>query len=140
MSSTVFQIKNGSAWHDYSDMVKMSGMSWKRNDLDADGSGRSPLDGYMWRSVVARKRSISYDLMPDREARYASLDTDLQPPFFAAYRRRPFIAPALRRRWMRTLRISETGPEESLRSLRGNSYADHLCPLQIHFCRSCAHR
>lgn len=82
MSSTVFQIKNGSAWHDYSDMVKMSGMGWKRNDLDADGSGRSPLDGYMWRSVVARKRSISYDLMPDREARYASLDTDLQQPFF----------------------------------------------------------
>ena len=66
MSSTVLKIKNGSSWHDYSDMVKMSGLGWKRNDLDADGSGRSPLDGLMWRSVVARKRTLSFDAMPDR--------------------------------------------------------------------------
>ena len=80
--STVFKIKNGSAWHDYSDLVKMSGMSWKRNDLDADGSGRSTLDGTMWRSVVARKRTLDFEIMPDRQSRYAALDTDLQQPFF----------------------------------------------------------
>lgn len=84
MSSTVLKIRNGAAWHDYSDLVKMSGMGWKRNDLDADGSGRSPLDGYMWRSVVARKRTLDYEVMPDREERYAALDTDLQQPFFEA--------------------------------------------------------
>ena len=82
--STVFKIKNGSAWHDYSDMVKMSGMGWKRNDLDADGSGRSALDGTMWRSVISRKRTLPFEIMPDREDRYASLDTDLQQPFFEA--------------------------------------------------------
>ena len=84
MSSTVLKIKNGSEWHDYSDMVKMSGYGWKRNDLDAEGSGRSPLDGFMWRSVVARKRTLDFEAMPDREARYAALDTDLQQTFFEA--------------------------------------------------------
>lgn len=81
--STVLKIKNGSDWHDYSDMVKLSGVGWKRNDLDADGSGRT-LDGLMWRSVVARKRTLEFTLMPDRLDRYASLDTDLQQPFFEA--------------------------------------------------------
>lgn len=83
MSSTVLKIKNGSDWHDYSDMVKLSGMGWKRNDLDADGSGRT-LDGLMWRSVVARKRTLDFEVLPDREARYAALDTDLQQPLFEA--------------------------------------------------------
>lgn len=81
--STVLKIKNGSDWHDYSDMVKLSGVSWKRNDLDAEGAGRT-LDGLMWRAVVANKRAQEFALMPDRQERYAALDTDLQQPFFEA--------------------------------------------------------
>ena len=83
--STVLKIYNTTAetWHDYSSMVKMSGFAWKRNDLDAEGSGRT-LDGLMWRSKVADKRTIDFQLMPDREDKYAALDTDLQQPFFQA--------------------------------------------------------
>lgn len=83
MSSTVLKIKNGTEWHDYSAMVKLSGVGWKRNDLDADGSGRT-LDGLMWRSVKARKRTLDFEVLPDREASYAAMDTDLQQPFFEA--------------------------------------------------------
>lgn len=83
-ASTVLEIKNGSDWHAYSDMVKLSGLGWKRNDLDADGSGRSPLTGTMLRSLVARKRTLEFTLMPDRQSRYASLDTDLSQESFEA--------------------------------------------------------
>lgn len=81
--STVLRIKNGSAWHDYSDMVIMSGLSWKRNDLDAEGSGRT-LDGIMHRAKIAEKRTLDWSLMPDRQDRYAALDTDLSQPTFQA--------------------------------------------------------
>lgn len=81
--STVLKIKNGNTWNDYSDMVKLSGVGWKRNDLDAEGAGRT-LDGLMWRAVVANKRTLEFALMPDRQDRYAALDTDLQQPFFEA--------------------------------------------------------
>ena len=84
MSGTVLEIQNGSSWHDYSDMVKLSGLGWKRNDLDADGSGRSPLTGTMLRSLVARKRTLEWTLMPDRQSRYADLDTDLSQETFQA--------------------------------------------------------
>lgn len=80
---TVLKIKNGSSWHDYSDMVQLSGVGWKRNDLDADGSGRT-LDGLMHRSKVTDKRTLEYSLMPDRQSRYASLDTDLSQVEFEA--------------------------------------------------------
>lgn len=77
--STVFKILTApDTWHDYSDMVKMSGFGWKRNDLDAEGSGRT-LDGVMHRSKIATKRTIEFQLMPDRASRYADLDTDLSP-------------------------------------------------------------
>ena len=83
--STILKIKNGSSWHDYSNMVKLSGVSWKRNDLDADGSGRT-LDGKMWRSRITDKRTLEFQLMPDRQAKYADLDTDLcQETFEAQY-------------------------------------------------------
>lgn len=77
--STVFKVQVAQdTWHDYSDMVKMSGFGWKRNDLDAEGSGRT-LDGVMHRAKIATKRTIEFQLMPDRGSRYASLDTDLSP-------------------------------------------------------------
>ena len=79
--STVFKIKNGNAWHDYSDMVKLSGVSWTRNTLDAPGAGRT-LDGVMHRAFVANKRTLEYQLMPDRLDRYAALDTDLDQQEF----------------------------------------------------------
>lgn len=81
--STVLKIQNGSSWHDYSDMVKLSGLGWKRNDLDADGSGRT-LDGVMHRARVADKRTLEWQLMPDKADRYAALDTDLSQQEFQA--------------------------------------------------------
>lgn len=81
--STVLKIKNGSAWHDYSDMVQMSGLGWKRNDLDADGAGRT-LDGIMHRAKIGTKRTLDWKLMPDLQSRYADLDTDLSQPVFQA--------------------------------------------------------
>lgn len=80
MSSTVFQVLAGTVWHDYSDLVTMSGFGWKRNDLDADGTGRSTLDGKMHRTKIGTKRTIDFKLMPDRNVRYAALDDDLSPP------------------------------------------------------------
>lgn len=81
MSSTVFQVRAGSAWHDYSDLVKMSGFGWKRNDLDAEGTGRSTIDGKMHRTKITTKRTVEFQLMPDRTGtRYANLDDDLSPP------------------------------------------------------------
>ncbi len=80
MSSTVFEVEAGSEWHDYSDMVKMKGYGWARNDLDADGSGRT-MGGDMWRAKIGAKRALEYQLMPDRAARYAALDDDLSPKF-----------------------------------------------------------
>ena len=77
--STVFQVLAGSEWHDYSDMVQMSGFTWKRNDLDAESSGRT-LDGIMRRTKIAEKRTLEFQLMPDRMDRYAALDDDLSPP------------------------------------------------------------
>lgn len=83
---TILKIKNGDDWHDYSSMVIMSGLGWKRNDLDAEGSGRT-LDGDMWRVKVAQKRTLDFKLLPDREERYADIDTDLsQEEFDVQYR------------------------------------------------------
>jgi hypothetical protein len=80
---SVLRIKNGSSWHDYSNMVQLSGVGWKRNDLDADGSGRT-LDGRMHRAKITDKRTMDYTLMPDRQSRYAALDTDLSQEEFEA--------------------------------------------------------
>lgn len=80
---TVFQIKSGSSWHDYSSLVKLSGAGWSRNDLDADGSGRT-LDGIMHRAKVDTKRTIAYQLLPADRGSYANLDTDLSQQTFEA--------------------------------------------------------
>lgn len=81
--STVFQIYNSAAatWHDYSGAVTRSGIAWERNDLDSDSSGRT-LDGIMHRTKIGDKRKLTFKLMPDRQSRYAQLDTDLQQPTF----------------------------------------------------------
>ena len=79
--STVFKIKNGNSWHDYSDLVKISGISWKRNPLDAEGAGRT-LDGVMHRKFVANKITLDCTLMPDIRGDYADLDIDLQQEEF----------------------------------------------------------
>lgn len=83
--STVLKIYNeaAAAWHDWSDIAKRSGIGWSRNDLDAESSGRT-LDGLMHRTKVTTKRKISYELMPDRQSRYADLDDDLSQPTFQA--------------------------------------------------------
>ena len=78
MSSTVFMIYNdeASAWHDYSNAVIMKGMGWSRNDIDAADAGRTQ-DGRMHRAKVDVKRTMDYQLMPNRGSMYANLDTDL---------------------------------------------------------------
>ena len=82
---SVFKIKNGNELHDYSGMVKLSGMGWTRNDLDSESSART-LDGVFHRTRVAIKRKLTFDLMPDRASKYADLDTDLtQETFEATY-------------------------------------------------------
>lgn len=83
--STVLQIysQTAGAWHDYSGMVKRSGLSWSRNDLDSDDAGRT-LDTVMHRAKLGAKRSISFQCMPDRQSRYADLDTDLSQETFQA--------------------------------------------------------
>ena len=83
--STVFKIYNDAAqaWHDYSAMAKRSSIGWQRSDLDSDSSGRT-LDGLMHRTKIADKRKLSYELMPDRQSRYADLDIDLQQTTFQA--------------------------------------------------------
>lgn len=80
MSSTVFKVRSGAEWHDYSNLVTLSGFGWKRNDLDAEGTGRSTLDGMMHRTKITTKRTIEFQLMPDRNGRYAQLDDDLSLP------------------------------------------------------------
>lgn len=80
---STLKIQNGNAWHDYSSMVKLSGLGWTRNDLDADGSGRT-LDGKMHRAKIAEKRTLDWQLMPDRQSKYADLDTDLSQQQFQA--------------------------------------------------------
>lgn len=83
--STVFKIYNAAAaqWHDWSDMAKRSGIGWTRNDLDGDDTGRT-LDMEMQRVKLGAKRKLSFELMPDRQSRYAALDDDLSQTFFQA--------------------------------------------------------
>lgn len=82
--STILKIYNATAnaWHDYSSMARRSGIGWQRSDLDSDSSGRT-LDGLMHRTRIADKRKLSFELMPDRQSRYADLDTDLQQTTFS---------------------------------------------------------
>lgn len=83
--STVFKIYNeaAAAWHDWSDVVKRSGFGWTRNDLDSESSART-LDGLFHRVKIDTKRKITFELMPDRQSRYADLDDDLSQPTFSA--------------------------------------------------------
>lgn len=46
---------------DFTDCLKMDGMIWARNDLDADGTGRD-LSGLLTRKKVATKRKLTVSL------------------------------------------------------------------------------
>lgn len=53
----VFQVDG----QDFTDCLKLDGMGWTRNDLDAPGAGRD-LSGLMSRKRVATKRKLSVSL------------------------------------------------------------------------------
>lgn len=72
----VFEVLSPSGiWHDYSGVVKARGFGWRRLDLNA--AENRTIDKLLHRVVVARKRVLSYQLMPDHSGRYAALDSDL---------------------------------------------------------------
>lgn len=69
--------------HDYSPYVKISGVSWSRNDLDSDQTKRTK-DGKMRRQKIGTKRKISYEIVHATREILAQLDDDLSRTTFTA--------------------------------------------------------
>lgn len=69
--------------HDYSPYVKISGISWSRNDLDSDQTKRTK-DGKMRRQKIATKRKISFEIINATREILAQLDDDLSKATFSA--------------------------------------------------------
>lgn len=69
--------------HDYTQYIEDKGVSWSRNDLDSEDTGRT-LDGVMHRTKITTKRKITYKLMNMTRAVMAQLDTDLSSDTFSA--------------------------------------------------------
>lgn len=70
--------------HDYSRLVKRSGVGWKRNDLDSDKTKRTKA-GTMRRDKITTKRTVSYEILPHAtQAELAQLDDDLSRETFSA--------------------------------------------------------
>lgn len=69
--------------HDYSPYVKMSGISWSRNDLDSAQTKRTK-DGVMRRQKIGTKRKLSYEIINATREVLAQLDDDLSKATFSA--------------------------------------------------------
>ena len=69
--------------HDYSPYIKMSGLSWSRNDLDTDQTKRTK-DGKMRRQKIGTKRKLSFEIVNASRAILAQLDDDLSKTTFTA--------------------------------------------------------
>lgn len=69
--------------HDYSRYVERKGLSWSRDDLDADEAGRT-MDSIMHRSKVADKRNHTIKLVNAPESVLAQLDTDVSTETYTA--------------------------------------------------------
>ena len=69
--------------HDYSRYVERKGLSWSRDDLDADEAGRT-MDGVMHRSKITDKRNHTIKLVCAPESVLAQLDTDVSTETYTA--------------------------------------------------------
>lgn len=78
----VFKIKGPDGqWHDFSGKIQRKGISWSRDDLDGEESGRT-MDGVMHRAKVAVKRNMSFKLMKMSREDLAYLDDCLSQETF----------------------------------------------------------
>lgn len=67
--------------HDYSKYIKMSGISWSRNDLDGSDTKRTK-DGRMRRKKICAKRKINYEIFDASREILAQMDDDLSASEF----------------------------------------------------------
>lgn len=65
---------------DFSRLLEAGGIKWSRNDLDAEGAGRS-LDGIMRRKRVAVKRKLSFTCLRMDTETLMALNGALYPQF-----------------------------------------------------------
>lgn len=75
---------------DFSRLVEEGGIRWSRNDLDADGAGRS-LDGVMQRKRVAVKRKLAIACRRMDTETMMALNNALYPQFIAVTYLDPII-------------------------------------------------
>lgn len=82
MDYTFFTFKvlaaNGT-WRDYSDIVQVKGIGWKRQDRFA-GSVEYTIDKHLHKVKMRNARVISFRLKAAPLERYAALDDDLSQP------------------------------------------------------------
>ena len=67
--------------HDYSRYIENKGVSWERNDLDSNKSGRSSLNGEMFRGKIGQKIKLTYTMFNIPVELLAQLDEDLTADF-----------------------------------------------------------
>ncbi len=73
MSKPIFKI-NGV---DYTRWISWDGLEGSKNDLDADGSGRNVLDGFMYRHRIGTKNKYGVPFIRLPAVVLAALETDL---------------------------------------------------------------
>ena len=75
-------VVSSSVEHDYSAVVDgEEGLQIERNDLDAEGAGRSLLDGLMYRSRIAQKYKITVKFLPLLASQVAQISQDFKLAF-----------------------------------------------------------
>ena len=67
--------------HDYTSLLAKGGVSWKRNNLDSQNTGRTTMDGTMHISRVAVKWTGQFTMLPLTDQQLMSLLNDLEPVF-----------------------------------------------------------
>lgn len=68
--------------HDYAALLGAEdGLQIERNDLDAEGAGRSLLDGLMYRSRITQKLKIVLKFLPLTDTQMKQVSQDLKPEF-----------------------------------------------------------
>lgn len=66
---------------DFAPYVSESGISWKRNDLEASSAGRTTMDGLMHRARVAVKITLEVSCLPLRDSDAHRLLRAIYPEF-----------------------------------------------------------
>ena len=65
---------------EYIQYILRGGIKWSRNDIDADGSGRT-LDGVMHRNRIASKRKLTVNMGRLTQSQIEDVSTALAPEF-----------------------------------------------------------